>query len=117
MSAYIAKTTQTCFFYIQRLRQIRRLLRRDVTAKLISALVISRLDYGNAVLAGLPRSTIAPLQRALNAAARLVLGLRPRNHITAALIVLHWLPVAARIEYKLCTGVPVGHWKRPDIRY
>jgi len=36
---------------------------------------LSRLDYGNAVLAGLPQSTIAPLQRVLNAAARLVLGL------------------------------------------
>jgi len=70
-----------------------------------SAFVISRLDYGNAVLAGLPQSTIAPLQRVLNAAARLVLGLRPRDHVTAALIDLHWLPVAARIEYKLCTLV------------
>ena len=57
------------------------------------------------VLAGLPQSTIAPLQRALTAAARLVLGLRPRDHVTAALIDLHWLPVAARIEYKLCTLV------------
>ena len=35
----------------------------------------------------------------------LVLGLRPRDHVTAALIDLHWLPVAARIEYKLCTLV------------
>ena len=38
-------------------------------------------------------------------AARLVLGLRPRDHVTAAFIDLHWLPVAARIEYKLCTLV------------
>jgi len=105
MSPHVAKTTQTCFFHIRRLRQIRRLLRRGVTAKLVSAFVISRLDYGNAVLAGLPQSTIAPLQRVLNAAARLVLGLRPRDHVTAALIDLHWLPVAARIEYKLCTLV------------
>jgi len=57
------------------------------------------------VLAGLPESTIAPLQRVLNAAARLVLRLRPRDHVTAALIDLHWLPVAARIEFKLCTLV------------
>ena len=41
----------------------------------------------------------------LNAAARLVLGLRPRDNVTAALIDLRWLPVAARIEYKLCTLV------------
>ena len=90
-------------FHIRRLRQICRLLGRDVAAKLVSTFVISRLDYGNAVLAGLPELTIAPLQRVLNAAAHPVLGLRPRDHVTAALIDLHWLPVAARIEFKLCT--------------
>ena len=51
------------------------------------------------------QQVIHHVQRALNAAARLVLGLRPRDHVTAALINLHWLPVAARIEYKLCTLV------------
>ena len=67
--------------------------------------VISRLDYGSAVLAGLPQSTIAPLHRVLHAAACLVLGLRPRDHVNAAFIDLHWLPVAARTEYKLWTLV------------
>ena len=42
---------------------------------------------------------------ALNTAAHLVLGLRPRDHVTAALVNLHWLPVAAFIEFKLCTLV------------
>ena len=54
MHARISKITQTCFLHLRRLCQIRRLLGRDVTATLVSALVISRLDYGNAVLAGLP---------------------------------------------------------------
>ena len=57
------------------------------------------------MLAGLQESTIAPLQRVLNSAARLVLGLQPRDHVIAALIDLHSLPVAARIEFKLCTLV------------
>ena len=29
-------------------------------------------------------------------------GLRPRDHVTDALIELHWLPIAASIEFKLC---------------
>ncbi|KAI2645356.1 Protein RIK [Labeo rohita] len=37
-----------------------------------SALVISRLDYCNALLAGLPANTIKPVQMIQNAAARLV---------------------------------------------
>ena len=50
-------------------------------ARLISALVLSRLDYCNAVLTGLPDSTLAPLQRVLHAAARVVMDLRPRDHV------------------------------------
>ena len=37
-------------FHLRRLRSIRRSLGRDVTARLVSALVISRLDYCNSVL-------------------------------------------------------------------
>lgn len=102
MQTHVAKLTQTCFFQLRRLRQIRRLLGRDVTANVVAALVLTRLDYGNALLAGLPYSTIAPLQRVINAATRLVHGLRPRDHVTDATIKLHWLPICARIQYKLC---------------
>ena len=49
------------------------------------------LDYCNIVLVGLPAATLAPLQRVLRMAARLVLDLKPRNHVTPALRELHWL--------------------------
>ena len=48
------------------------------------------------------QQTIEPLQRVMNAAARLVLNLKPRDHMTPALQTLHWLPVKYRIQYKLC---------------
>ena len=48
-------------------------------------------------------SALAPLQRVLHAAARFVLDLRPRDHVTVALQTLNWLPVRQRIAYKLCT--------------
>jgi len=102
-SAISAQTAQTRFCHLRRLRQIRRLLGRDVACTVVAALVLSRIDYLNAVLSGLPQSTIAPFQRVLNAAARVVCGLRPRDHVTDALIGLHRLPVAARIEFKLCS--------------
>jgi len=89
-------------FHLRRLRQIsRRLLGRDVACTLVSAFVLSRVDYCNAVLSGLPQSTIAPLQRVLNAAARVVCGLCPRDHVTNALIGLHWLSIAARRTYRV----------------
>jgi len=60
-----------------------------------------RLDYGNGVLVSLPVHLMRRLQSVLNAAARLVYRLRTRDHITDALISLHWLRVPERIEYQM----------------
>ena len=93
MLHHVSRVAQTCFLHLRRLRSVRRQLGRDVSARLVSALVLPRLDYCNAVLAGLPAATLAPLQRVLNAAARLVLDLKPRDHAIPALRELHWLPM------------------------
>jgi len=66
--------TYTCglctgnMYFILLFRQIRRSAGEEVTNCLVTALVLSRLDYCNALLAGLPESTIKPLQRVQNAA-------------------------------------------------
>ena len=80
-----------------------------VTTSLVSAFVLSRLDYCNAILAGLPKTTIALLQRAQNAAARLVARLGPRDHVSNALRDLDCSVYAHRISYKLCLLMHVVH--------
>ena len=45
---------------------------------------------------------MAPLQQVINAAACLICNLRSRDHVTPALIELHWLTITARVQYKLC---------------
>ncbi len=54
---------------------------KDQAQLLVQALVISRLDYCNALLAGLPSNTIKPLQMIQNAAARLVIN-EPMLHLS-----------------------------------
>ena len=83
-------------------RALRDLLGQEVTVRLVSAFVLSRLDYCNAILTGRPASTLAPLQRVMHAAARLVCDLKPLDHTSASIRALHWLPIKQRIDFKLC---------------
>jgi hypothetical protein len=66
------------------------------------ALGNGRLDYCNSILSGVSQNNTDLLQRAQNAVARAVLGRPFRSSATANLKELHWLPVTARIQFKLC---------------
>lgn len=99
---HIDNIARSCFFHIRRLWKIRPKISQDVAAKLAVSLIMSRLDYCNSILAGLPESTIQQLQRVQNAAARFVFKLRLHDHVKPALMQLHWLPVRYRIDFKLC---------------
>ena len=67
-----------------------------------SSAIASRLDYCNAVYAGLPAATLEPIQRVIHSTARLVYERKPSDHVTAVLKELHWLPIKQRVDYKLC---------------
>jgi len=54
MKTNVAKVTQTCFFQLRCLHQILHLLSCDITAKIMAALMLTWLDYSNALLASLP---------------------------------------------------------------
>jgi len=69
MRDHVSRVAQVCFFHLCWLRPMRARLGRDVTLTLVTSLVLSRLDYCNSVLAGLPASILAPLQRVLHAVA------------------------------------------------
>jgi len=66
---------------------------------------MSKLDYCNVALAGLPSCDLDRLQSVINAAARLTVGAQCHDHITPLLADLHWLRIPRRIQYKLCVLV------------
>ena len=82
---------------------IRSLIDQNAAQKLVSAFVLSRLDYCNSLLFGIPDHNIKKLQQIQNSAARIVSKSKKYNHITPILKELHWLPVKARVEYKAAT--------------
>jgi len=102
MKKHIAKVAAVCFFHIRWFCQIRRRVGKDVTIRIVLALITPRLDYCNSVLGAMPQSTLEPLQRVQNA----VLMFR---HTWCK---IHWLPVRSRVQFKLCTLMHAIHNKR-----
>ena len=69
---------------------------------LVHSLIVSKVDYCNSSFIGLPNVILKRVQSVLNRAARLIFSLPPRVPTTPSLTELHWLPLKARIEFKIC---------------
>ena len=108
MAAHVSRTCRTAYAQLRCINRIRSSLPVSARKTLVHALVTSKLDFGNATLYGTITGTLLHrLKMVQRAAARVVLGLRPRDQhsMTAALQQLHWLLVAYRIQFKLLTLV------------
>ena len=66
-----------------------------------TAIVGSRLDYCNSLLAGTTVSNLSRLQLVQNTLARVVAQKSRFDHITPVLSELHWIPVRHRINFKI----------------
>ena len=100
---FITKVCQTCHYWLKNIRRIRRCLSLTATQLFVQALVLSRLDYCNALYVGLPQQQLGRLQRIQNAAARLITCTPRQEHISPVLMQLHWLKVPQRITFKILT--------------
>ena len=101
MNAHVSNIARTCYFELRRLASIRRFLTSTATATLVSAFVLSRIDYCNSLLFGSTHDVTSHLQRIQNYAARVILCLPMSSSITIHLKSLHWLPVKVRSTYKI----------------
>ena len=76
----------------------------DSMKKLVHNYIITRLDYCNSLYHKLPAYQLKKLQLVFNRAARLIAGncSERKNYPSRLLIDLHWLPIKARIVFKIC---------------
>ena len=101
MEANVSQTIRSCHFQLRNIGAIRHLLPTSAAHALVRSLVLSRLDFCNSLLVNISSEQLQRLQRVENTAARIVMKCKKSSHITPTLIQLHWLPVQARVEYKV----------------
>uniref|UniRef100_A0A8C6LEU9 Reverse transcriptase domain-containing protein n=1 Tax=Nothobranchius furzeri TaxID=105023 RepID=A0A8C6LEU9_NOTFU len=102
--SFKSQVKQVCrisFFHLRNIAKIRSILSRSDAEKLVHAFITSRLDYCNSLLSGSPQNVVKSLQLVQNAAARVLMRIKKRDHISPVLASLHWLPVKFRIDFKI----------------
>ena len=99
----ISETCKASYFHIRALRHIRSSLTTEACKTVAAAMLGSRLDYCNSLLAGTSVSNLARLQLVQNTLARIVAQRSRYCRITPVLADLHWLPVRHRIHFKIAT--------------
>ena len=100
-NTHVDNVCKAVCFHTRSLRHVRRFVDADVANYIASSMVGSRLDYCNSLLYETSASSIARLQRLQNSLARIVTLTPKRHHITPVMAGLHWLPIAARINFKI----------------
>ena len=79
---HVTSVARSCRFAMLNIRKIRPYLTQHANQLLVQAMVISRLDYCNALLTGLPACAVKPLQMVQNDQPK-------RAHVTPLFIELH----------------------------
>ena len=98
---HVLNCAKSALFHLHNIGRIQKYLSKDATAQLVHSQVTSGLDCGNALLCNMPACHLKRLQHILNIAARIASKARRQQHITPILQSLNWLPIPARIDYKV----------------
>ena len=104
LTQQISHTKKKAMFNLINISRISNFIDRNSRLKLVHGLVLSHLDFCNVLYYGLPNKELRQLQVIINMAARVVTGMPrySRERITPLNISLHFLPIKARIYFKIC---------------
>ena len=82
MNKHISYVQQFCIGQLSSWKRIATLLDIDTRLMLVKQIILSKLDYNNSLLCGLPEYLIKSLQFIINCAMRFVYNLGYREHVT-----------------------------------
>ena len=87
MQTHVSRTVSRCFAAQQHLQSVRHSVASDAFQWLIASTILTRLEYGNAMLSGNSAGLIICLQSVLDAAIRMIFRLRRRDHTSQAITI------------------------------
>ena len=96
----IKDVKKRCLLTIRNIRKIRFLLDPTQLKMIVNSLVVSVLDYCNALYLGINEKDLKQLQLVQNAAAKCINHKHKHDHMDEDLKKLHWLDVRKRIVFK-----------------
>ena len=100
MCNQVHRVVRSAYFHLHSIRLERRRLTVAATKQLVQTLVISRLDYCNRFLTGIPTSLMNRLEMVQHRAARLIFRSSGHQSVTVLMKDLHWLPVTSRVLFR-----------------
>ena len=101
LNKQIAHLKTVCFHKLRNIAKMRYFLTNHQIQILVQALVISSLDYCNALYYGINSNQLKQLQMIQNRACKTIIGLKRRDHVAEHMEHLHWLRIQQRIEFKI----------------
>ena len=102
---HIATKCRIAMFNLFKIANIRNFLMTEACHTAVLAMVISHLDYANAIMVGLSEKHIGKLERVQNVAEKVMLKRGKYTSSKASLQSLHWLPIRSRINFKIAVLV------------
>ena len=70
MFSFVSNVCKNLYFQVRKISSIRKYINHNVAKTLVTILILSRIDYCNSLLAGLPKQQLQRLQNLQNNAAR-----------------------------------------------
>ena len=108
----ISKVASSSFMILRNIAKIKSLLPQESLCTLVCSLILSRIDYCNALYYKINNRELNVLQSVQNAAIRLVSGRHKYDRVSLSPLFLkfHWLKVRERIVFKICLIVHKCVW-------